>query len=80
MIAKVSSSIVLLKTKLCMDISYETKDYYCAVCQIFMQRITYYSYCFTNFLITPHAQRERGEVIGCGVHIYIYMFVNEKNI
>ena len=31
---------------------------------------------------TPHAQHERGKVIGCGVHIYIYiyMFVNEKNI
>ena len=25
-------------------------------------------------LITPHAQRERGKMIGCGVH----MFVNEK--
>ena len=23
-------------------------------------------------VITPHAQRERGKVIGCGVHIYIY--------
>ena len=21
-------------------------------------------------VVTPHAQRERGEVIGCGVHIY----------
>ena len=30
--------------------------------------------------ITPHAQRERGKVIGCGVHLYIYMFVDEKNI
>ena len=30
---------------------------------------------------TPHAQRERGKVIGCGVHIiYSYMFVDEKNI
>ena len=28
--------------------------------------------------ITPHAQREWGKVIGRGVHIYIYMFVNEK--
>ena len=35
-----------------------------------------------NLFITPHAQRERGKVIGCGVHIYIYiyMFVDEKNI
>ena len=31
--------------------------------------------CLPAF-ITPHAQRERGKVIGCGVH----MFVNEKNI
>ena len=23
-------------------------------------------------VVTPHAQRERGKVIGCGVHIYIY--------
>ena len=27
-------------------------------------------------IITPHAQRERGKVIGCDVHIY--MFVDEK--
>ena len=25
--------------------------------------------------ITPHAQRERGKVIGRGVHIYIYIYV-----
>ena len=24
-------------------------------------------------IVTPHAQRERGKVIGCSVHIYIYM-------
>ena len=24
-------------------------------------------------LVTPHAQRERGKVIGCGVHIYIHI-------
>ena len=23
-------------------------------------------------VITPHAQRERGKVIDCGVHIYVY--------
>ena len=36
-----------------------------------------------NFpLFTPHAQCERGKVIGCGVHIYIYiyMFVDKKKI
>ena len=26
-----------------------------------------------SIFITPHAQRERGKVIGCGVHIYIYV-------
>ena len=26
-------------------------------------------------VITPHAQRERGKVIGRGVHIYIYIYV-----
>ena len=25
------------------------------------------------YFITPHAQRERGKVIGRGVHIYIYI-------
>ena len=35
----------------------------------------------TLFIITPHAQRERGKVIGRGVHIYIYMsVVEEKNL
>ena len=32
---------------------------------------------FISF-VTPHAQRERGKVIGRGVHIYIYMSVVEK--
>ena len=26
-------------------------------------------------IFTPHAQRERGKVIGRGVHIYIYIYV-----
>ena len=26
-------------------------------------------------VITPHAQRERGKVIGRGVHIYIYIYI-----
>ena len=30
------------------------------------------------FLITPHAQRERGKVIGRGVHIYIYICLWSK--
>ena len=32
------------------------------------------------YIITPHAQRERGKVIDRGVHIYIYMSVVEKKI
>ena len=42
--------------------------------------------CYSTFIIiiitiiTPHAQRERGKVIGRGVHIYIYMSVVEKKI
>ena len=28
-----------------------------------------------KIFITPHAQRERGKVIGCGVHIYIYIYI-----
>ena len=31
-------------------------------------------------LITPHAQCERGKVIEVGVHIYVYMFVDQKKI
>ena len=31
-------------------------------------------------LIIPHAQRERGKVIGCGVHIYIYVCGRKKNL
>ena len=29
-------------------------------------------------LFTPHAQRERGKVIGRGVHIYIYLWSKKK--
>ena len=29
-------------------------------------------------IITPHAQRERGKVIGRGVHIYIYVCGRKK--
>ena len=32
------------------------------------------------YVFTPHVQRERGKVIDRGVHIYIYIFVDEKNI
>ena len=28
-----------------------------------------------QIVITPHAQRERGKVIGRGVHIYIYIIL-----
>ena len=27
------------------------------------------------WFVTPHAQRERGKVIGRGVHIYIYIYI-----
>ena len=30
---------------------------------------------WTWLVITPHAQRERGKVIGRGVHIYIYIYI-----
>ena len=30
---------------------------------------------FISTVITPHAQRERGKVIGRGVHIYIYIYI-----
>ena len=28
-----------------------------------------------SIVITPHAQRERGKVIGRAVHIYIYIYI-----
>ena len=31
-----------------------------------------------SIFITPHAQRERGKVIGLGVLVYIYVFVVKK--
>ena len=31
-------------------------------------------------LVTPHAQRERGKVIDRGVHIYIYVCSQKKNL
>ena len=49
----------------------------------FMVWMTSYDMCYTyeSLVFTPYAQRERCKVIGCSVHIlYIYMFVDEKNI
>ena len=31
-----------------------------------------------NWVVTPHAQRERGKVIGRGVHIYICLWSKKK--
>ena len=45
--------------------------------RIFFICITTSIYCI--FLIL-HAQREQGKVIGVGVHIYIYKFVNKKKL
>ena len=52
-----------------------------------MVRVSYFfdeRSIFFVAVVTPHAQRERGNVIDRGVHIYIYiyiyMFVDEKNI
>ena len=41
-------------------------------------KLNYFSevFAFTLFfLVTLHAQFERGKVIGIGVHIYIYIYV-----
>ena len=35
-----------------------------------------YFFCYPA--VTPHAQRERGKVIGRGVHIYIYLWSKKK--
>ena len=38
--------------------------------------LNFVEFCFILELITPHAQRERGKVIGRGVHIYIiYIYI-----
>ena len=43
-------------------------------CSITVQSLlNYYIYNRYLFIVTPHAQRERGKVIGRGVHIYIYI-------
>ena len=31
-------------------------------------------------LFTPHAQRERGKVIGVGVHMFICLWTKKKNL
>ena len=36
--------------------------------------IAYYTSKSGIWLVTPHAQREPGKVIGRGVHIYIYLW------
>ena len=42
-------------------------------------RYTVYMYVFSYLSIfTPHAQRERGKVIGRGVHIYICLWSKKK--
>ena len=38
------------------------------------------SYNIYIYIITPHAQRERGKVIDRGVHIYIYVCGQKKNL
>ena len=37
-----------------------------------------FGFFVASVFVTPHAQREQGKVIGCGVHIY--MFVDEKKV
>ena len=34
--------------------------------------------CVVLCVVTPHVQRERGKVIGRGVHIYIYLWSKKK--
>ena len=36
--------------------------------------------CMMIKVVTPHAQRERGKVIDRGVHIYIYVCSQKKNL
>ena len=71
-------------------------DHYCSIhlfhaWRDFLQCISYQSDSLKKAIVkkklhafmvfTPHAQRERGKVIGRGVHIiYIYMSVVEKKI
>ena len=38
----------------------------------------YYRVVLLIEVITPHAQRERGKVIGRGVHRYIYLWSKKK--
>ena len=41
--------------------------------------LSHWSFCqYWGYIFTPHAQHERGKVIGLGVLVYIYMFVVKK--
>ena len=42
------------------------KEYGLCLCGIYLDTV----------IVTPHAQRERGKVIGRGVHIYIYIYMS----
>ena len=44
-------------------------------CLSLIELLKSYALSCTAFVITPHAQRERGKVIGRGVHIYIYIYI-----
>ena len=53
----------------------------CAIRSLFPNLVTYVTYysvwmCHYSYL-APHAQRERGKVIGCGVHIYICLWTKK---
>ena len=52
--------------------SLEFDSFFDAFCLAFICAYRFVHYNLFHFLfITPHAQRERGKVIGRGVHIYI---------
>ena len=55
---------------------------------LFESLYIYMNDCLENYVVrvlhmrglfTPHAQRERGKVIGRGVHIYICLWSKKKN-
>ena len=74
---------ILTEQKLISDCKYRVIESSSLVPVLFRIVFSHPYISFFHLLVnvfTPHAQRERGKVIGRGVHIYIYMSVVEKKI
>ena len=88
--------LIICSLHMCIVHTFCTKAWHIKVCNLYENCLYSTCLCFVYAFIarvhsahilhtkhgifTPHAQRERGKVIGRGVHIYIYISVVEKKI